>query len=132
MRLLFLITMLSVAFISCKKDDDNPTTNDTSGVSTGTWKVSLFTDSGKNETANFSSYSFTFKNDGTATANDKPGTWSINSSKTKFNINFGEKSDANKPLGELTDDWVIISVTSNEIKLKDDNEDSGEFLTFTR
>ena len=131
MRLFIAITMLSLAFISCKKDD-NPATTDTSGISSGTWKVSLFSERDKNETANFSSYSFTFKDNGTATANDKSGSWSINSSKTKFNINFGEKSDANKPLGELTDDWVIISVSGTEIKLKDDNEESAEFLTFTR
>ncbi|MES1221617.1 MAG: hypothetical protein ABUT20_39320, partial [Bacteroidota bacterium] len=57
------------------------------------------------------------------------GSWSSGS---KFNIDLGVKSDSNKPLGELTDDWHIISISSTEIKLGDDNPTSGELLTFSK
>ena len=115
---------------SCNKDNSNNNNN----PSSGTWRVTLFTDSGNDETSDFSGYTFTFASSGVLTAAksgvDQPGTWSQTSS--DFNIDLGVKSDSNKPLGELTDNWDIISVSANEIKLQDNNSASGEFLTFTK
>ncbi|QHS60164.1 lipocalin family protein [Chitinophaga agri] len=134
----WLLAMMCACVMSCSNNDDNnPTpTIDPQAPTTGTWRVTLFTDSGKDETSDFTGYSFTFDSNGTAVATkgstSKDGTWSIGSSSRDFNLNFGAKSDANKPLGELTDDWEIISVTATEIKLKDDNDDSDEFLTFNQ
>lgn len=130
MKYPLLYLLLSVAAISsCKKDD-----NQTSDISNGTWRVTLFTDSGNDETSDFSGYSFTFGNDGSLTASKsgstKTGSWSRSSN--VFNIDIGEKSNTNKPLGELTDDWHIVSVTANEIKLQDDNDSSDEFLNFKK
>lgn len=126
------LALFAVTFMSCHKDDDN-NNNNPGQVTDGTWHVSLFTDSGNNETSDFSGYSFTFKKDGTVIAvkgnTNKSGTWSSGS---KFIIDLGAKSDSNKPLGELTDDWKIISITSTDIKLGDDNPSSGELLTFTK
>ncbi len=111
--------------------DSNNTTNI---ATSGTWRVTLFTDSGNDETSDFAGYSFTFGSNGalTATKNgtSQNGTWSTSSS--RFNINLGPKVDTNKPLGELTDDWKIISTSGTEIKLTDDNASSAEFLTFTK
>lgn len=131
----YIIAFTCIFVFSCKKDKNNSII-DPSLPANGTWRVTLFMDSGNNETTDFSGYSFTFNVNGAAVASksntDKSGTWSINNSSNKFNIDFGVKSDSNKPLGELTDDWKIITVSKNEIKLKDDNDDSGEFLTFTK
>ena len=107
--------------------------NDATTVATsGTWKVTLFTDSGNNETTDFSGYNFTFNSGGVITATiggvSKNGVWSSGSG--KFNIDLGVKDNTNKPLGELTDDWKIISTSDSEIKLKDDSK--AEFLTFTK
>ena len=119
-----------VLFISCKKDSNNINNN----ISNGTWRITLFTDSGNDETGDFSGYSFTFGDNGVLTAtkagSSKTGTW--NNNNNDFNIDIGEKTDSNKPLGELTDDWDIISKSSMEIKLKDDNNASAEFLTFQK
>ena len=124
----FLFSILLL--ISCKKDNNNSNNN----ISNGNWRVTLFTDSGNDETSDFSGYSFTFGNNGVLTAtkagSSKTGTWS--NPGNEFNIDLGEKSDSNKPLGELSDDWDIISKTSTEIKLKDDNDASAEFLTFQK
>lgn len=121
-------------FAACGKDDNSKPSIDPQAPASGTWKVTLFTDDNKNETSEFSAYTFTFNSTGTMVATkagvDKAGTWSITGS--KFNIDMGAKGDANKPLGELTDDWRIISVTSSQIKLQDDNEASGEQLTFSK
>lgn len=96
----------------------------------------MFTDSGNDETADFSGYSFTFSTSGSVTAVKngvtQTGTWSVNTSSNKFNIDLGPKLDTNKPLGELTDDWKIISVSETVIQLEDDNASSNEKLTFTK
>ena len=124
----------SVLLVSaCHKSDDNTGGSNGGDVTSGTWHVTLFTDSGNDETSDFSGYSFAFNSNGSLDAvksgTSKTGTWSSGS---KFNIDLGAKTDGNKPLGELTDDWHIISITSNEIKLGDDNPASGEFLTFSK
>ncbi|MCF6407145.1 lipocalin family protein [Chitinophaga filiformis] len=128
--------LLYACILSCSNDDNPAPPPDRDAPTTGTWRVTLFSERGNNETGDFNGYTFTFDSNGSATASknstNRSGTWSINSSATEFNIDFGEKSDANKPLGELTDDWEIISITSTEIKLKDDNDASEEFLTFNQ
>jgi len=130
-RMFTVMAAVCLSIIACSKDDDN--NNNPGPITTGTWRVTLFTDSGNDETSDFSGYTFTFNSNGGAVAakggTSKNGTWSRSS---RFNIDFGAKSDANKPLGELTDDWVIISQSDTELKLKDDNDDSGELLTFTK
>ena len=122
---------LFVFLFSCHKSDDNNNSN--VDISQGTWRITLFTDSGNDETSDFTGYGFTFGNGGILTAQkgtgSQAGTWNRGSG---FNIDLGAKSDSNKPLGELTDNWKIISITSSEIKLTDDNASSGELLTFTK
>jgi hypothetical protein len=109
MKLKITATFISflVLTASCSRSLDNPT----NVVVDGTWRVTLFTDSGNDETSDFSGYTFTFNSNGTVTAVksgvSKNGTWSTGSN--KFNIDLGAKIDTNKPLGELTDDWKIIS-----------------------
>jgi len=128
-QLICLSFVSMIVITSCSRDNNN---ND--NVEAGTWRVTLFTDSGNDETSDFSGYSFAFGDGGVLTAvksgSSKTGTWSKSSS--DFNIDLGTKTDSNKPLGELTDNWDIISVTDNEIKLQDDNPSSGEFLTFQK
>lgn len=143
MRTILFPALLLTALIfsqSCTRsaDDTNPGQVGTSNqnVTTGTWRVSLFSERGDDETGDFAGYRFEFNSGGVlkATRNGvtNTGTWSTNSSSTRFFIDLGPKTDSNKPLGELTDDWVVISISANEIKLKDDNVSSDEFLTFTR
>ncbi|MRG45805.1 hypothetical protein GFS24_11815 [Chitinophaga sp. SYP-B3965] len=127
------IALVMLLFVSCSRDDNSPAI-DPNAPTSGTWRVTLFSERGDNETNDFNGYTFTFGSNGTAVATkngaNQNGTWSISSK--KFNLDLGVKSDANKPLGELTDDWKIISVGTNEIKLTDDNASSAEFLTFTK
>ncbi len=131
-KLTTAILSLTILFMSCSRslDSIDPVTVATNGE----WRVTLFTDSGNNETPDFSGYTFTFNSNGTLTATKsgvtKNGTWSTGSN--KFNIDVGAKIDSNKPLGELTDDWKIISTSGTEIRLTDDNSTSSEFLTFTK
>ncbi len=119
-------------FSACSSGSDN----NPGAVTDGTWRVSHFSERGDDETGDFSGYVFTFAGNGSASAVkqgvNKSGSWSLNSTSTRFSIDFGPKTDANKPLGELTDDWMVLSLTDREIKLTDDNAASAEFLTFTK
>jgi hypothetical protein len=120
-------------FLSCHKtNDQNPGITNTQ-ITSGTWRITLFTDHGTDETTDFSGYSFSFGADGVLTtvkgSTPTAGIWSMGS---KFNIGLGDKNDANKPLGELTDDWHIIATSGTSIQLGDDNASSGELLTFTK
>ena len=129
-----LLIAMTVFATSCINGGSDSNTGQV--VTSGTWKVTLFTDSGNDETSDFAGYTFTFTDGGILTAVKngitKTGTWSVNNSSNKFNIDLGPKVDSNKPLGELTDDWKILSNTETVIRLTDDNPASNEFLTFTK
>ena len=130
-----LLIAMSVFATSCERSGG--TDSNTSQVATsGSWKVTLFTDSGNDETSDFLGYIFTFSQSGTLSAVKNGvttnGTWRVITSSNKFNIDLGPKVASNKPLGELTDDWKIISNTETVIRLTDDNTSSNELLTFTK
>ena len=135
--LLFLAGFAAIIFSSCDHSANIDSSSSTAAANTltaGSWRVTLFTDSGNDETSDFNGYSFTFSSNGNIQAVKNSvtttGSWSTTSS--KFIIDLGPKTDANKPLGELTDDWKVISNTDVEIKLTDDNPSSNEFLTFSK
>lgn len=134
-----LITALFIGQSCSRGSDDTNAQNSQVQVQTvtsGTWRVTLFTEHGKDETNNFAGYSFQFMPSGTVSATKsgitKNGAWSISANSNKYNIDLGAKTDSNKPIGELTDDWRIISISTTEIKLTDDNSSSAEFLTFKK
>ena len=125
-----------IIFITACDHGANTTTTTSQVVASGSWKISLFTDSGNDETADFNGYNFVFNIDGTLSAIKngitQAGSWIVNESSKKFNINLGPKDNSNQPLGELTDDWLILSRTNTEIRLTDNNPSRNEFLTFVK
>ena len=132
MKTIVVAMVVAISIFSCT-DKDATVPNVTEAVTNGTWRVSHFSERGNDETSDFTGYSFSFQSDGKiiATKNgaQQQGTWSESS---RFNIDLGAKTDANKPLGELTDDWVIVSKTSTFISLKDDNATSNEIQEFRK
>lgn len=150
--------VIAISIIACSKDESNTAAadNGTSAdqvalmVQSGTWRITYFWDTDKDETDHFAGYVFTFNADGTliavkgnVTVN---GTWSViddsgNSSSDDdgnstddddFNILFSvpETSD----FDDLNDDWDIISATANKIELTDVSGGNGgiDFLTFEK
>jgi predicted small secreted protein len=134
-KIVYTLSFLLVAFASCNTQKGD-ISNTSQYVSSGNWKVSLFTDSGNNETSNYTGYTFTFSDNGTisavSTGNSRTGTWSVSSSSNKFIIDLGAKNDPSNLLGELSNDWKILSSSATEIRLGDDNTTSNEFLTFSK
>lgn len=134
------------AIISCNKDDDNSGNNVQStvqrNVQNGTWRITKFIDSGKDETIHFTGYNFTFNSSGVLNANkgtiNYNGTWSITDNNSNddsqddldFNINFILTND----FEDLNDDWDFISQSSTKIELIDVSGGNGgtDYLTFEK
>ena len=84
---------IALAFSACTNDNDNADDNIdlarlqadievmTNDVTSGSWVITNFIDSDKNETANFAGYGFSFNSDGSLVADNGStnvtGTWSI-------------------------------------------------------
>jgi hypothetical protein len=132
---LLIFAMVTVV-TSCKKDDNSPNNNSNSSTSsiitTGSWRVSYYHESGDDNTSNFNGYTFNFNSNGTMTATHSSGTtngtWSSDDSKNEFHMSMGN----NSPCSDLNNGWLIISKTSSEIDMKDDNSAHNEELHFTK
>ena len=143
-----LSVILTLVFISCRREPINSSNlirNEiTQYMTSGTWRVSYFNDSGDDETHHFSGYSFRFDGNGTVRASGLLATyngfWSItdcNGSNDHnsiddlhFNIHFNLDND----FDDLNDDWEVLSYSPYQLALFDiSNGGSGtDYLTFSR
>lgn len=137
-----MITVVIATFVSCSNDNNKSTVDEvTSAVKDGTWKVSYFYDSGKDETGNFTGYNFTFGDATVLTAsketNSYTGQWSVTKStsdddlfSTIFKISIGP----NDIFQDLNGDWKVIENTGTSLKLKDNSkgETAIDYLTFEK
>jgi hypothetical protein len=144
--ILLCIFMLNVASM-CSSDDNNSTSNVSqtevsNTVSSGTWRVTLYNDSGTIKTSNFTGYNFTFATSNILTAsngtNTYSGAWSITDSNSNddtindLNFNIAFSTPAN--FVDLTDDWHIQSRTATKVEFIDVSGGNGgtDYLTFEK
>lgn len=132
---------------ACSSDDDSGTPSNTtveevvSTVTSGTWRITNYVDSGTNKTANFTEYDFTFGSNNVLTAangvNTYEGVWSATnddddspSNDIDFNILFSTPAT----FADLSDDWDVVERTSTKIRLVDDSGGDGgtDHLTFEK
>jgi hypothetical protein len=134
MHLLFITCLAVMLFAtSCKKDNLSEQTGEV--LQEGTWRVSLYNDSGSDETNHYTGYSFDFGSNGTISVNtgngNASGTWSAGNddSQSKLILQF-----STNPLEDLSDDWHIIEQTSTKIRLEDVSGGNGgtDLLTFEK
>lgn len=150
LKLISVLIAVIVLFIpsACSDDDDTQSTSVDptpviNTVNNGTWRVTLFNDSGNVETSNFTGYNFTFGPSSVLTAingsTTVTGTWSVTSDNSgddspsndlDFNIAFSAPAN----FVELTEDWNIISYTSTKIELIHVSGGGGgtDYLTFEK
>lgn len=136
--LAIIICSIIVLTNSCKKEDTTSTTNSAlrTKVKSGTWKVTLYNDSGDDHLSYFSGYEFTFNTDGTIeaikTGSTISGTWTTGTddSNVKFILNFGSTTY----FDEISDDWHVIEQTDSKIQLEDISGGNGgtDLLTFEK
>jgi hypothetical protein len=153
MKKLSLIPLLALIFLfnvasTCSKDDDSPSNsvNPTPVINTvlsGTWKVTLYQESGVDHTSYFAGYNFTFGVNNVLTAsnstNNYTGTWSVTSDDSRddspsndldFNIGFTAPSN----FAELTEDWNILERTDTKVRLVHKSGGNGgtDYITFEK
>ncbi|KYP15003.1 hypothetical protein [Flavihumibacter sp. CACIAM 22H1] len=143
MRYVLLAVIGSLSLFSCDRsndDDTDPTNTPANSVtnsylSGGSWKLSLLTDGGVDETSDYEGYTFEFMADGKMTATragtTTNGTWRTQRDDGKNELLI-QLVTTDKDLDELNDDWDIVLSTSSKIELQDDNEASNEKLHFTK
>lgn len=125
MRITFFVTTI-MAFLmtSCEKES---TVTDPVGV----WKITKFTDDGKDKTADFANYIFDFQSDGKFIAKignqTYTGVWNDNFDDDKMEF----KIQGTQHLDTINDDWTIVELTTTTFKLKDDDSE-GEEIIFTK
>lgn len=133
---------------SCSSDDDsnpsttNPSANDViNTVSSGTWRITSYLDSGQDETADFAGYNFTFGASNVLTAtngtNNYSGIWSVtndddSANDLDFDILFSNPAPAS--FQDLSDDWDVVERTSTKVRLRDVSGGNGDtdYLTFEK
>lgn len=124
MKKIFIAALFTVLFTACQRSSNDVVSPNTPPTP-GNWKVSYYWDK-KDETSNFNGWSIRFNTGGTALAtngsNTATGTWS--KSNTRFSIDFGSHAT----LGSINNNWLIISFSSNNIQLKDDNPQQDDQL----
>lgn len=125
----------------CDEDDDNDFDDDDVDDSdliavllNGSWKVIYFFDE-KDETSEFTNYTFTFYADGTALATNgttnEEGTWTTygDDGKLELLLNFGQ----DEPFEEIDEDWTVLEFSSSIIRLEDEKENEpSKKLTFEK
>jgi hypothetical protein len=148
MKNLILIPVLAILFSSCSNNDStsDPIADlaiQNNIVIESDWTVHQFTDSGKDETSDYSGYKFKFNGDGTLVAISSiatyNGTWSMvqgsSSPDDSGNLSNDDKLNkltisisGNKYMDHLSDKWLVDKLTETEIWLRDDNPVSNEIL----
>lgn len=114
-------------------------------VTSGKWQVVYFFNTDKEETGKYSQYTFQFLPNGSLAANDGPaslsGGWSVmhqsdasGDSREYADIDFNISFTTVPVLGELSDDWEIISASNTKIELRNISGGNGaiNFLTFQK
>jgi hypothetical protein len=140
-RILFpLVFILMTLMYSCSSDDDSPSPGNASDVAemvkSGTWRITYFWDTDKEETDHFTGYNFTFGENGTLSAsnatNTYNGTWSTGKDDSRVKLIIGFTSPAD--FEDLSDDWDVIEQTNSKLRLEDVSGGNGgtDLLTFEK
>lgn len=140
-----LVVFLSIVFSDCTSDDTTPSnevimSQIETAVKTGSWRITNYNDSGKDETADYAGYEFAFNENGSLVATKDAitvnGNWSITneSSDDDDDLDFNIAFSAPELFTELTDDWDVKSNSTTKIELMDvsGGNNTTDLLTFER
>lgn len=143
-----LLITVFVFVVSCSDDDNDGNGSEQTkdriedNLSSGTWRISKFIDSGDDETADFNGFDFAFGENGVLTADngntEYTGTWSITKSSSDDNssndLELNIFFDLTNQFEDLNDDWDFISESATRIELIDVSGGNGgtDYLTFQK
>lgn len=142
-KLISCLLFLTVTLSSCSSDDV-PLLNEAKVIermSSGTWKITNFTFQNVNKTSDYTGVIFDF--DAISLTLSNTGTLPVAGSWGVMDDGFDGETDLVVSLAltsveprftNISDDWHIIESTSNKLKLKDENLETGsiDYLTFEK
>lgn len=142
-KLFSCLLFLTLTLNSCSSDDV-PLLNEAKVIermSSGTWKITNFTFQNVNKTSDYSGVIFDF--DAISLTLSNTGTLPVAGSWGVMDDGFEGEPDLVVSLAltsveprftNISDDWHIIESTSNKLKLKDENLETGsiDYLTFEK
>lgn len=127
-KVLLRVLLLSFSVASCNLNDENASMREeiTKLVMDGTWEITLFQDSGSDETTYFTGYTFNFGQNQVLTASkgsiSYAGSWLI------LPKGYGDNSiddvelkilfEAPDDFEELSEDWDISALTETRMELR--------------
>lgn len=148
---LSILILAVLVFKSCSKDETIATVIDAAdipaieaAVINDNWRITYYFDSGKNETADYSGYIFTFQEDGILAVSDGntavSGAWTVtvsdnsNNDSSLSNVDFNILFNSPVLFEELSDDWEIKKFSNTTLELSDisGGDGSTDLLTFTK
>ena len=131
--LVFPVILLMIGLLACSDEETVPTDRATiiAILIDGPWRVSFFFDKDEEETDEFDGLTFQFDSNGVFEAFQngsllKAGTWqlALDDGRQKLIIDI----EGTQPLDELNEDWDILEVSSDLIRLEDNRDDNEEEL----
>lgn len=142
-KLISCLLFLTLTLNSCSSDDV-PLLNEAKVIermSSGTWKITNFTFQNVNKTSDYTGVIFDF--DAISLTLSNTGTLPIAGSWGVMDDGFEGEPDLVVSIAltsveprftNISDDWHIIESTSNKLKLKDENLETGsiDYLTFEK
>lgn len=119
-KLLFIAILLASTGMSCRKFVEQKQLDILiEAITTGSWVVEKFIDSGEDKTALFASYQFFFDKNETVTARsgvtNTAGTWSGDIQLYQITSNF---PTAGEPLKRLNGTWTITNSTMTFVEAR--------------
>jgi len=131
-----LTNFMENAIDDCDDDSGGSGNNETTLrqlLLNGTWNISYCYYEGENETSYYLGYNFTFNSNETvvATKNATPinGDWDVHEEDTylRLDLNFDGSN-----LHDIETNWRVIESNQNTVKLKKQNSDNTDYLTFSK
>ncbi|MFA7273389.1 MAG: hypothetical protein WC044_05940 [Crocinitomicaceae bacterium] len=134
-----LIFAFPILLSACNKVKPKSVEKDITG---GQWKITLFSEDGEDHLNDFSSYTFSFDENGTVVGTNGSqnisGTWAVEKDKSNddssSDVDFILTFPTTNNFDELSDDWDIVTQTNSKLELIDVSGGNGgtDLLTFEK
>lgn len=148
LKILLVLFTLNL-LIACDKDNDDISRSAAEAqqlnliVKDGEWRITEYTLGASNNTASFSDYLFNFEDNNnllvSSSVEEINGTWRVSndagSETDSYNdVDFNIFFSSGEKMAELTNNYDVISATSEEVRLVLENQSSENtvFLTFSK
>ena len=138
-KILPLLAGLLVFFAACSKKDNTvaitpDSVNNT--VVSGSWRVTYFFDSNKDETSGFNGFVFVFLKNGYISASNNllsiSGSWIATSNATQIQLQLNFNTSSNSNFLKISEDWGIIELTNTKIRMQHISSGSTDYLTLEK